>query len=74
MTTMHPVEITDRHHGAGQRTAIDALSTAACNMELPCRHRRAHRVSGRLQEIAVMDLRMFSIWRAFGTRLRLARR
>jgi hypothetical protein len=43
-------------------------------MELLCRHRRAHRISGRLQEIAVMDLPMFSIWSAFGTRLRLARR
>jgi hypothetical protein len=60
---MHTVEIADRHHGAGQRTGIDALRTAACNMELLCRHRRAHRVSGRLQEIAVMDLHIFSIWR-----------
>jgi len=51
---MHTVEIADRHHGAGQRTAIDALSTAACNMELLCR--RAHRISGHLQEIAVMAI------------------
>jgi hypothetical protein len=57
---MHTVEIADRHHGAGQRTAIDALSTAACNMESLCW--RAHRISGHLQEIAVMavmDLHIF---------------
>ncbi len=60
MTAMHAIEIANRHHGAGKRTAIDALRTAVRNMEVFFRHRLAHWMCRRIQEIAVVDLHIFS--------------
>jgi hypothetical protein len=60
MTAVHAVEIANRHHGAGKRTTINAVGTAARNMELHGRRGSVHRISGRLREIAVIDLHIFS--------------
>jgi hypothetical protein len=54
---MHAVEVPDRHHGASQRTAVDPLRATVRNMEVFCwRVGPAHRIPGRLHEIAVKDV------------------
>ena len=60
MTAMHAVEIADRDHGAGKRTSIDAMGTAAQNMERFSRRGSIHRISGRSWEVADIDLHIFS--------------
>jgi hypothetical protein len=59
MTAMHAVEIANRHHRTGERTTIDALGTAARDMELLGRGGSFHRISRRLRKIAVIDLHIF---------------
>src|SRR4030095_15633401 len=67
MPAMNAIEITDRHHGAGERPGVDALRTAAHNMELSCRHTGlVHRFSDRLKQSVVRNLHMFSLGRPFG--------
>src|SRR5215510_1872883 len=66
MPAMNAIEIADRHHGAGERPGVDALRTAAHNMELSCRHTGlVHRFSDRLKQKVVINLHMFSSGRAF---------
>ena len=61
MAAMHAVEIADRHHGAGQRTAGDPLRAAADDMEvLRGRFRPCHRNAMELQEIAVRNVHIIS--------------
>jgi len=59
---MYAIEISNRHHGACKRPAIDALHATARDMEVFRRDGGlAHRDSGRLQEVVVTNVHMIFI-------------
>jgi hypothetical protein len=61
MTSVHAVEIANRHDSAGKRTTVDTMRAAARNMEMFCGHLGpAHRNAMQLQEMVVKNVHIFS--------------